>query len=158
MTRWVEIEFDCLPLRSIGRWDPPLDASASQRELCWRIKHAAEKHGTHNTYYLYNAHCTFHMTNRPERGMIEFLFEGIVITDATDRHAVGNDLDIRLLRETCDWLTEPVVHWLHETVCRAVEIEFDRFAESGDLEKTKRRIEQLEKDHAERGGFLGMYL
>ena len=27
MDRWVEISFDCLPLRSVGRLDIPMDAS-----------------------------------------------------------------------------------------------------------------------------------
>ncbi len=52
----VEIAFDCLPLRSVGRLDIPLDASPDFRSRCERIKAAMEKHGTHNSYYLYNAH------------------------------------------------------------------------------------------------------
>lgn len=158
MTRWVEITFDCVPLRSIVRWDVPLDASAAYRELCQRVKSAAAKHGAHNTYYLHNARCVFHLTNRPERGMIEFRFEGVVITDSTDCQTVGCDLDVCLLRETCDWLTAPAVDWLHETVRRAVQTEFDRYIETGDLDKTRRRIEQLERASDQGGGFLGMYL
>lgn len=33
MDRFVDISFDCLPLRSIGRMDVPLDASPKFREV-----------------------------------------------------------------------------------------------------------------------------
>lgn len=158
MGRWVEIEFDCLPLRSVARWDAPLDASPEQHEFCRRIKAAADKHGSHNTYYLHNARCVYHLTNRPEVGMLEFRFDGVVMTDREDRHTVGTDLTTCLLRETCEWLTEPAVQWLETSVRRAVEVEFNRYVESGDLEKTRQRIEQLEKTAEQQGGFLGMYL
>ncbi len=85
MQRYVEIMFDCLPLRSIGRMDIPIDASPRYRARCERIKSAIETHGSHNTYYLYNAHCIFHLTNAPELGMLDFSFEGTVMTDDTDR-------------------------------------------------------------------------
>ena len=75
MSRWVEITFDCLPMRSVGRMDIPLDASPKFRERCERIKAALEHHGSFNTYYLYNAGCKFHLTNRDEVGMLEFRFE-----------------------------------------------------------------------------------
>ena len=52
MNRWVEIEFDCLPLRSIGRFDIPLDASPVYQAKCERIKQAIDQHGSHNSYYL----------------------------------------------------------------------------------------------------------
>ena len=76
MDRWVEISFDCLPLRSVGRLDIPIDASPKYRQRCERIKRALEKHGSHNTYYLYNAECRFHLTNDPALGMATFRFEG----------------------------------------------------------------------------------
>lgn len=158
MNRWVEIEFDCLPLRNITRWDLPLDASQAYREFCSHVKRAHAKHGSHNTYYLHHAQCTFHLTNLPEQGMIEFRFEGVVLTDTTDCRTKGSDLDVQLIRETCHWLTEPVVQWFYQTVRRAVEVEFDRYIEAGDLEKTRKRMTLLQAESDQAGGFLGMYL
>jgi heme-degrading monooxygenase HmoA len=36
--------------------------------------------------------------------------------------------------------------------------EFNRFIQAGDSEKTKQRLEQLDKTLAESGGYLGMGL
>ena len=44
---------------------------------------AIEKHGTHNTYYLYNAVCNFHLTNREDGGTIEFGSRPALLTEAT---------------------------------------------------------------------------
>ena len=60
MNRFVDITFDCLPLRSVTRLDIPIDASPKYQALCERIKQGIATHGTFNTYYLYNARCTFH--------------------------------------------------------------------------------------------------
>lgn len=158
MNQWVEITFDCLPLRSIGRLDIPLDASPKYREFCERLKQALEVHGSYNSYYLYNARCTFHLTNRDDLGMLEFRFEGTVLTDQEDRQTARADLSIELVRETCDWLAEPIVQWFEETVRRAVCVEFDRYIEAGDLEQAKQRIEKLQAASEEAGGFVGMYL
>ena len=154
----VDIEFDCLPLRSVGRLDIPLDASPKYRQRCERIKHALDAHGSHNTYFLYNARCTFHFTNQSEHGMVQFGFEGTVLTDETDQKTTRSDLAVELLRETCDWLTQPVSSWLSETVAKAVEIEFDRFIAAGDLAQTVARIQQLQAQTDSRGGYVGMYL
>ncbi len=158
MERWVEIQFDCLPLRSISRWDPPGDASPKFREFCDRLRAAQHKHGTHNAYFLHNAHCIFHLTNHPNVGMLEFRFEGVVLTDQDDLRTQGSDLSVQLARETCPWLSEPVVRWFQESVQHAVRVEFDRYIEAGDLERTRQRIarQQAESDRLE--GFLGMYL
>ena len=158
MNRWVEIEFDCLPLRSIARLDIPLDASPKYRALCERIKQAIEKHGSYNTYYLYNARCIYHLTNHPELGMVEFRFEGTVFTDSTDLRTERCDLAVELVRETCDWLTEPIVNWFHESVQRSIAMEFDRYIEAGDLEQAKQRLAQLQSVSDDAGGYLGMYL
>jgi hypothetical protein len=158
MQRWVQIEFDCLPLRSVGRLDIPIDASPKYRAFCERVKAAFEKHGAHNSYYLHNARCEFHLTNDPNQGMLEFRFEGVVLTDDQDLHAMHADLEVELLGETCNWLTEPVVRWFQETVSRAVLVEFNRFIEAGDLEQTRQRIEKLQAASEESGGLLGMYL
>lgn len=158
MNRWVEIAFDCLPLRTIGRLDIPIDASPLYQRRCEAIKHAIDKHGSHNTYYLYNAECKFHLTNREDVGSIEFRYTGTLLTDADDLKAARADLQIELIRETCDWLTAPVVKWFEQCVAPAVIVEFDRYIEAGDLQKAKERIAKLQAQSDEQGGFLGMYL
>lgn len=158
MSQHVDIEFDCLPLRSVGRLDIPIDASPKYRARCERIKHALETHGSHNTYFLYNAQCTFHLTNQSDLGMIQYSFEGTALTDPADQKTLRCDLQVELVRETCDWLTQPVSAWLSETVVKAVEIEFNRFIEAGDLAQTVKRIEQLQAQSDQRGGYVGMYL
>jgi hypothetical protein len=158
MSQFVEIEFDCMPLRSVGRMDIPIDASPAFRERCERVKHALDSHGSHNTYFLYNARCTFHLTNAPELGMIEFRFDGTVMTDEADRKTLRSDLRVELVRETCDWLTAPATAWLVEGVSHAVEVEFDRYIEAGDLQQTVARIAKLQAELEDRGGFVGMYL
>ena len=83
MQNFVDLTFDCLPLRSVTRFDIPIDASPKYRARCERVFEAIHKFGTHNTYYLYSARCAFHLTNDPEIGLIEFEFEGPVTTDAS---------------------------------------------------------------------------
>jgi len=158
MDRWVEIAFDCLPLRTVGRFDIPIDASPKFRKRCEQVKHAIEKHGSFNTYYLSNATCKYHLTNREEVGMLEFRFTGTVITDATDLKTERADLDVELVRETCDWLTAPVVEWFQQSVQHSVRVEFDRYIEAGDLDKAKERLAQLQAQADQSGGYLGMYL
>lgn len=158
MERWVEINFDCLPLRTIGRMDIPLDASPKYRALCERIKVAIEKHGSHNAYFLYNALCRYRLLNHPQLGMIEFRFTGTVLTDADDLRTKTSDLEIELVRETIDWLTEPVVKWFTETVHRSVEAEFDRYIVAGDLDQAKARMEKIRQAADQSGGYMGMYL
>lgn len=154
----VDIEFDCLPLRSLGRIDIPLDASPAYQAKCERLKHAIEKHGTHNAFYLHNASCKFYLTNQPGIGSIEFAFEGTLLTDESDQKSVHADLDVKLVRETCDWLTEPVVHWFHDTVRHAVLVEFDEYIRAGDLQQTLKRLEKLREESDKHGGFMGMGL
>ena len=158
MVHWVKISFDCLPLRSVGRLDIPLDASPKYRQRCLDIKGAIEKHGSHNTYYLYNASCIFHLTNRENYGTLEFAFEGTVITDASDMQAKHADLAVELSRETCDWLTAPVVDWFSQSVQYAVCVDFDRYIEAGDLARTKERMAELQAEVEKSGGHVGMYL
>ncbi len=158
MNRWVEITFDCLPLRTVGRLDVPLDASPKYQQFCTRVKAALEKHGAHNSYYLYNARCVFHLTNHDELGMIAFRFEGVVLTDESDRESSGNDLQVELAGETCSWLTQPVVAWFQQSVQKAVEVEFDRYIAAGDLAQTEQRIRQIQAASDDAEGFLGMYL
>ena len=155
---WVEIEFDCLPLRTVTRLDVPVDASPKYEQFVLRVKDAINKHGSLNTYYLHQAHCTYHLTNDPKRGMVRFRFEGTVLTGEQDRHSKQADLIVSLEQETCAWLTEPMVEHLSESVRQAVLVEFDRYIEAGDLEKTKQRIAQQQAESDEAGGFVGMYL
>lgn len=158
MHQWVEISFDCLPLRSVTRLDVPIDASPKYQAFCQRVKQALEHHGTHNSYYLYNAGCTYHLTNDGQLGLIQFRFDGTVLTDAEDLQCKTCDLQVELERETCDWLTQPVVDWFTETVARSVACEFDRYIQAGDLQKAKQRVEEIQKKCDESGGFVGMYL
>lgn len=158
MSAAVEISFDCLPLRSVTRFDVPIDASPEYEALVKSVKHASEKHGVHNTYYLYNAKCIFRLTNSDEVGMLEFVFEGTALTDADDMKTRSIDVDVQIRRETCDWLIEPVVQWFADTVKRAAQVEFDRFIAAGDLERTIERIEKLQTESDSHGGFVGMGL
>jgi hypothetical protein len=158
MERWVEISFDCLPLRSVTRLDAPLDASPKYQAFCQRVKAAIERHGAHNSYFLHQARCCYHLTNQPELGTLEFSFEGTVLTDEADVRCKSCDLEVVLQSETCDWLTQPVVDWFAETVKRSVVAEFDLYIRAGDLERTKDRAEQIQRTCEEGGGYVGMYL
>lgn len=158
MKQWVEIVFDCLPLRSVTRLDIPIDASPKYRSQCERIKQAIEKHGSHNTYYLHRASCTYHLINSPNVGTIEFTFEGTVVTNKDDNRCQHCDLTVELAKETCDWLTQPIADWFAETVSHSVSAEFNRYIDAGDLEQTRKRLEEIEAASDESDGFMGMYL
>lgn len=158
MNRFVEITFDCLPLRSISRRDVPLDASPRYQEQWERVLKALDTHGAHNSYFLYNAQCIFHVTNQADYGMLEFHFEGTVLTDSTDQKTDRTDLAVELVRENCDWLTEPVVAWFRESVLKAARVEFDRYIAAGDLEQTLLRLKRIENQSDRKGGYLGMGL
>jgi len=156
--RPVDVQFDCLPLRSVTRLDPPLDASPGLVAKWNRIKQAIGTHGTHNTYYLHNAFCRFYVTNNPSAGMIAFRFEGVLFTDGADTRAVNTKLQVSLDQENVSWLEQHVVKWFAETVSQAVIEEFNRFIAYGDDEQTRRRLEKLEQSLEESGGYLGMGL
>jgi hypothetical protein len=158
MDRWVEITFDCMPLRSIGRLDIPIDASPRYRQFCETVKAAIENHGSHNSYFLYNARCKYYLTNDPARGLIDFKFQGTVLTDTDDTQSRHCDLAVELVGETCDWLTSPIVQWFEATVPRSVAVEFDRYIAAGDLAQTKERIAKIQAASDESDGFVGMYL
>ncbi len=155
---WVEISFDCLPLRAVAPVDIPEDASPKLSKKLERLKSAVAQHGTLNTYYLHNAACVYHLTNDPAEGMLEYHFEGVILTDADDMHARRCDLHVTLARETCGWLNQAIANWLGESVQKAVLIEFDRYIQAGDLSRTIERVTQLQKDTEASGGFVGMYL
>ncbi len=75
--------------------DIPLDASPRYRARCELIKQMLGKHGSHNSYFLYGAKCVFHLTNQDDVGSLEFSFEGVVLTDPSDKEALLADLDVR---------------------------------------------------------------
>jgi hypothetical protein len=158
MSRWVEITFRCVPLRSIPSFSPPVDASAAVVSLYRNLRSALQKHGSHNSYFLHEGACIFHLANHEQIGTLEFGFEGTVLTDTEDLKTLQCDLEVQLVRETCDWLVAPVVDWFADSVREAVKIEFDRFIAAGDLDKTLQRMERLRAASDAGGGFLGMGL
>ena len=159
MSNYVDVSFDCMPLRSVPRFDVPLDDAAPEVvEFSKRVRRAAAKHGQFNTYYLHGAQCVFHLTNDEKIGMVGFRFEGTVLTDTDDLRTLDCDLEIELASEVCDWLTAGAVSWLKETVVHAVRIEFDRYIHAGDLKRTIERLEKLRSESDAQGGFMGMGL
>lgn len=158
MSQNVDISFRCIPLRSVGRFDPPVDATDAQRALLRGIHKAATTHGAHNAYYLCEARCIFHLTNDETVGTVAFRFEGTMLTDPEDRQTIGSDLAIELDYEVCDWLTTAGIDFLRQTVDRAARVEFDRFIAAGDLQRTIERHQRLEAETGARGGYLGMGL
>jgi hypothetical protein len=155
---WVDITFNCLPLRSIPCFSAPVDASDDVTAIYAKLRAASQKHGLHNSYYLHGGKCIFHLTNHDQIGMIEFGFSGTILTDTEDMHTLGCDLDVQLAGESCEWLVASVVDWFAETVREAVKIEFDRFILAGDLDKTIQRLQQLQATSDAQGGFLGAWL
>ncbi len=158
MGQWVEISFDCLPLRSVTRLDVPVDASPVYEQFVLRVKQAMARHGTHNTYYLHRGKCMFHLTNDPKQGAVSFTFEGTAMTDTDDLHTKAIEIAVKLEGETCNWLREPFVGFLSESVQHAVLVEFDRYIAAGDLKKTEERIKAIQQDIDATEGFVGMYL
>lgn len=154
----VVIRFDCTPLRALAGTQVPAEASPRFRALVGRMLAAVTKHGARNAYYLTNASCTFRFTNAADGGWTTFDVEGTVLTDNLDTHTVGSDLTVTLVKETCDWLTQPAVEWLAISVRRAVEAEFDRYIAAGDLGRTLERLSREQADIDAAGGFLGMNL
>jgi len=156
--RWVELEFDCLPLRNVARLDVPLDASDAYHRFVLNVKAAVAKHGVHNAYYLHQGVCKFYLTNDPKQGRVEFDVEGAVLTDPSDTKTQAVDLQVRLNKETCGWLNKTAVEFLVESVKHAVAVEFDRYIKAGDLTKAKERIAALEEQIESGEGFKAMYL
>ncbi|MEO1618720.1 MAG: hypothetical protein AAFV88_22915 [Planctomycetota bacterium] len=156
--QWVEIEFDCLPFRSLSRLDVPIDASPKYEQFVHRLKAAMAKHGSHNSYYLHRGKCRFHLTNAADQGDITFSFEGTALTDSRDQKTRSVDLEVTLVRETCGWLSQPIVDFFAETVQHAILVEFDRYIAAGDLSKTEQRLKRLDEQNELTDGFVGMYL
>jgi hypothetical protein len=149
----VDISFSCLPLRSVGRLDVPMDASGTYRFRYERLREALKSHSAERTYYLYDAHCAFHLANSEIEGIVRFDFEGIVLTDAGDALTERVELDIKLISETCGGIPAEVETWLKERVEKAVAIEFNRFIAAGQLAGRASELGQLER-LSDVGGFL----
>lgn len=129
----IEIAFDCLPLRSVGRIDVPLDASLAFRARLEQLQRAIETHPVANTYFLYNTQCTYKLANSEIVNMLRFTFDGTLLTDRSDCKAERADLAIVLVAETCGDVSAAALEWLRGVVERAVLVEFDRFIEAGRL-------------------------
>ena len=114
----VDIEFDCLPLRSVGRVDVPLDASPAFRARCERLQQAIDAHDSQCAYFLYNAHCTYRLANSEIANMLRFTFDGTVLTDRSDYKAERADLAIELTAETCGGVPPAALDWLRGVVTR----------------------------------------
>jgi hypothetical protein len=154
-TTAVDIAFDCLPLRSVGRVDVPLDATPAFRRRCEHLQQAIEKHGSENAYFLYNTRCVYRLANSDVHNMLRFSFEGTVLTDRGDCQARDADLAIELAAETCGTVPPDVLAWLRGIVHRAVLIEFDRFITAGQLAERIRQVGHVDQV-ASLAGFAGM--
>lgn len=152
----VDIAFDCLPLRSIGRVDIPLDASPAYRERCERLLKAIEVHGhSNNAYFLYNTRCVYRLANSDIENMLRFAFGGVVVTDRSDGRAERADLDIRLTSETCGSISPEVLAWFRRIVEQAVLIEFNHFISAGRLAAHVEQLGHVDSV-ADLAGFAGM--
>ena len=153
----VDIAFDCLPLRSVGRMDAPLDASPVYRARYENLIAALEKYGPDRTYFLYDARCVFRLANSEVENMLRFEFEGIVRTDASDLLTESVDLKATLASNTCGGMPAEVLVWFQRRVEKAVAIEFDRFIAAGQLKQRSTALGQIER-LSDLAGFSGMNL
>jgi hypothetical protein len=155
MKPYVDIAFDCLPLRSVGRVDVPLDASPAFRARCERLQKAIDTHGTQNAYFLYNTRCVFRLANSEIENMLRFSFDGTLLTDHSDCRADRADLAIELTAETCGSMSPEVLAWFRHVVERAVLIEFDHFIAAGALAERVTQLESVDSI-ADVADFAGM--
>jgi hypothetical protein len=151
----VDIAFDCLPLRLVGRVDVPLDASPAFRARCERLQQAIDRHGTEHAYFLYNTRCVFRLANSDVENMLRFSFEGTVLTDRSDCKSDRADLEVELTAETCGTVPSDVLAWFRGIVRRAVLIEFDHFIAAGRLAERVDRLGSVDSV-AELADFAGM--
>lgn len=152
----VSIVFDCLPFRLVGHAGLPLDAPDEQHALWRRFRAALTKHGTANTYFLYNADCTFRLSNGPG-GFVRFLFEGTVRTDEHDAHPQDIDF-VCQLAETgfAGPLAPPVLDFFRAAVRRAVMDEFQLFIDAGNLRRAIAQKEHALREWDRTRGYIGM--
>ncbi len=156
MDSYADIAFDCLPLRSVGRVDVPLDASTAFRQRCEHLQQELETQAGKNAYFLYNAHCVFRLANSDVHNMLRFTFEGTVWTDHSDRTSAGANLRIELAAETCGGVSADALDWFRGIVERAVLIEFDRFIAAGQLEKRATETGRAQQRVTDLTGFAGL--
>jgi hypothetical protein len=155
MDPYVDIAFDCLPLRSVGRVDVPLDASPAFRARCEHLQRSIEAHGAKNAYFLYNTRCVLRLANSDVHNMLRFTFDGTVWTDRGDCQAAGANFQVLLSGETCGPLPPAVLAWFGPVVERAVMIEFDRFIAAGKLADRVAEVGQIDRV-TDLAGFAGM--
>jgi hypothetical protein len=156
MSDAVTIIFECLPFRLVGHTGMPLDASDEQLALWRRFRAAMEKHGTANTYFLYNADCAFRLSNG-SNGYLRFVFEATVKTDDKDEHPIDCDLACRLAVSDYDLpANTAVLEFFREVVRRAVIDEFQRFIDAGNLKRALAQREHILREWDRNRGFVGM--
>jgi hypothetical protein len=156
MTPHIDIAFDCLPLRSVGRVDVPLDASPAFRARCERLQRAIDTHGTANAYFLYNTRCVFRLANSNVENMLRFTFEGTLLTDRSDCKADRADLNVELAAHTCGGTIPPeTLAWFRGVVHKAILIEFDHFIAAGALAERVSRLGSVDSI-ADLADFAGM--
>ena len=147
----VDIEFDCLPLRSVSRVDVPLDASPTYRARCERLKRAIDAYHGKNAYFLHNTTCTYRLANSEIANMLRFTFDGVVLTDRSDCKTERAELAIELVAETCGGVPPAALEWLRGVVERAVVVEFDRFIGAGELTARLAQLNDAESGAAMAG-------
>jgi hypothetical protein len=151
----VDIAFDCLPLRSVGRVDVPLDASPAFRARGEQLQRAIDAHGTENAYFLYNTRCVYRLANSEVENMLRFSFEGTLFTDRSDAKADRAELAIELQAQTCGTMPVEVLAWFREAIKKAVLIEFDHFIAAGRLAQRVNDLGTVDSI-ADLTGFAGM--
>jgi len=152
----VTIVFECLPFRLVGHMGMPLDASEEQMALWRRFRAAMAKHGTANTYFLYNADCAFRLSNGPE-GYLRFVFEATVKTDEKDQHPTAIDLASLLAESDFDLpLHTSVLEFFRQAVQRAVLAEFQLFIDAGNLKRALAQREHILREWDRTRGFIGI--
>ena len=156
MSDAVTIVFECLPFRLVGHAGMPLDASDEQQALWRRFRAAMAKHGTANTYFLYNADCTFRLSNA-EGNSVRFIFEATVRTDEKDSHPVHIDIACRLAETEFPKPFAPAaLDFFREALRRAVLVEFQLFINAGNLKRALAEREHILQEWDRNRGFVGM--
>jgi hypothetical protein len=155
MKQYVDIAFDCLPLRLVGRVDVPIDASPAFRARSEALQRAIDAHGTENAYFLYNTRCVFRLANSEVDNMLRFSFEGTLFTDRSDAKADRAQLAVELQGQTCGAISPDVLAWFRKVVEKAVLIEFDHFIAAGRLAQRVSDLGTVDSI-ADLAGFAGM--
>jgi hypothetical protein len=156
MSDAVAIVFECLPFRLVGHAGMPLDASEEQMALWRRFRAAMAKHGTANTYFLYNADCTFRLSNGGD-GAVRFLFEATVRTDEKDEHPIHADVACQLAEtDFAKPFANDVLKFFRDAVRRALLAEFQLFIDAGNLKRALAQKEHILQEWDRNRGFIGI--